>query len=132
MTMTLKEHIYYWVNSASGDWDAAHTLLASNHVFHAMFFIYLSMEKLLKANWILDNGESFPPLTQNLENLYAQTEIELDASEIDLLKLVNTWNIEGRYQDYKNKLAKSYTLSYLKERLVKIETIRTCLLERLL
>ncbi len=126
--MTLKEHIEYWKNSAMGDWNAAQSLIETRHLPQSMFIFYLSIEKLLKANWILDNGESFPPLTHNLENLYAQTEIELEANDIDLLKLVNTWNIEGRYQDYRNKLAKSYTYAYLSERLVKIDVIRKCLL----
>jgi HEPN domain-containing protein len=131
MAMTLQEHIQYWTQSAGEDWLAAHSLLRDKHLVQAMFFIHLNLEKLFKANWILDNGESFPPMTHNLENLYAQTELELSASEIDLLKMVTTWNMEGRYQDYRNKLSKAYTFEYIQEKLLQIEALRKCLLERL-
>jgi HEPN domain-containing protein len=131
MAMTLKEHILYWKNSSVSDWDAAESLLSARYVVQALFFFHLSVEKLLKANWILDNEESFPPITHNLENLYAQTELDLSASQIDLLKLLSTWNIEGRYQDDRHKLARSYTIDYVKEKLPNIQTIRQCLLERL-
>lgn len=90
-----------------------------------------TLQKLLKANWVLDNEESFPPMTHNLENLFSQTELELNAADIDFLKVVNTWNMEGRYQDYRNKIAKSYSMEYIQEKLPQIERIRTCLLERL-
>ena len=129
--MTLNEHILYWKNSSVSDWDAAESLLSARYVVQALFFFHLSVEKLLKANWILDNEETFPPITHNLENLYAQTEVDLEASQIDLLKLLSTWNIEGRYQDYRQKLARSYTIEYVKEKLPNIQIIRQCLLERL-
>ena len=129
--MTLKQHILYWKNSSFSDWEAAESLLSARYVVQALFFFHLSVEKLLKANWILDNEETFPPITHNLENLYAQTEVDLDASQIDLLKILSTWNIEGRYQDYRQKLARSYTIEYVKEKLPNIQIIRQCLLERL-
>lgn len=131
MTMTKIDYILYWKNSAESDWVAAQDLLKLKHILHALFFIHLSLEKLFKANWVLDNDESFPPMTHNLESLYSQTEVELDGNQLDMLKLINTWNIEGRYQDYRNKIAKTYSETYVKERLPKIETLRQCLLERL-
>jgi len=131
MAMTIQDHIQYWKKSSESDWNAACSLLESRYIVQALFFFHLSIEKLLKANWIFDNEESFPPLTHNLESLFAQTEINLDGNQIDLLKLLTTWNIEGRYQDYRQKLARSYTKEYVQERLPKVEEIRQCLLERL-
>jgi HEPN domain-containing protein len=131
MTMTLHDHIQYWVKMAESDWEAAHSLLSSKHLIQSLFFFHLSIEKLLKANWIFDNGESFPPMTHHLESLYAQTEIQFSEKQLDMLKLVNTWNIEGRYQDYRQKLARSYSETYIRERLEVVQTIKACLLERL-
>lgn len=110
---------------------AALDLLKMKHVLHALFFIHLTLEKLFKANWVLDNEENFPPMTHNLESLYSQIEAELDENQLDTLKLVNTWNMEGRYQDYRNKIARLYSESYVRERLPKIESVRKCLLEKL-
>ncbi len=129
--MTLPEHIHYWVRSAEGDWLASMSLFKHQHVPQALLFMCGTLQKLLKANWVLDNEESFPPMTHNLENLFSQTELELNAADIDFLKVVNTWNMEGRYQDYRNKIAKSYSMEYIQEKLPQIERIRTCLLERL-
>lgn len=129
--MTLQQHIHYWKNASNSDWEAAHSLLESGYILQALFFFHLSIEKLLKANWILDNEESFPPMTHQLEMIYSQTEMELNGDQLDLLKLVNSWNIEGRYQDYRQKLARSYTREYVKERLIKLNEIRECLQKRL-
>ena len=47
------------------------------------------------------------------------------------LKVINFWNIEGRYPDYRNAVQKTATKKYLDSKIKIIEGIRTCLIEKL-
>lgn len=53
------------------------------------------------------------------------------ADDVDFLSVMNSWNIEGRYQDYKDKFFKKATKSYTEEKLKRVDTLRTWLLSEL-
>jgi HEPN domain-containing protein len=91
----------------------------------------LVIEKILKAHWAKDNEESEPPRIHDLEYLYNQTELKLSADQVDLLGVMNSWNLEGRYQDYKDKFYKRTTKSYTEDKLKLVDTLRLCLLSEL-
>ena len=67
--MDKKQIIEYWVNSASHDWDAVNSLFKTGNYMHSLFFAHLTIEKLLKAHWVKDNEEDYPPRVHNLEFL---------------------------------------------------------------
>ena len=64
--MGKEEQIKYWVRSTDEDWETAKSLAGLGRNLHALFFMHLTLEKLLKANWILDNFGNNPPFTHNL------------------------------------------------------------------
>ena len=45
--------------------------------------------------------------------MYNQIDLELLFEQIDCLNTLNSWNIEGRYPDFKNKLYKIATKEYV-------------------
>ena len=47
------------------------------------------------------------------------------------LRIVNFWNIEGRYPDYKNLAYKAVTKEYIEEKEPIIKNIRLCLIEKM-
>ncbi len=126
------EQINYWINAAEEDWQVAADLIKLKRYLHALFLLHLVIEKLLKANWIYDNFGETPPFTHNLEYLYSQTSVELSANDVDFLRLLSAWNIEGRYPDYQNKIHKIATEEYTLSKFETAKNIRQCLLERLL
>ena len=65
----------------------------------ALFFIHLTMEKLLKANWVRDNFGNTPPLTHELQKIHVETMLGKDAEWHDYYMIVNSWNIETSYPD---------------------------------
>ena len=104
--MDKKDHIDFWRNSADRDWISVLVLVEGKQYVQALFFCHLVIEKLLKATWIKDNEENTPPFSHNLEYLFNQSNLELDNKMSDLLSVINQWNIEGRYQDFKDKFYK--------------------------
>ncbi len=129
--MTKQEHIDFWKNSALRDGESVQVLFEGKQYMQALFFSHLVIEKLLKALWIKDNDENTPPFSHNLEYLYNQTDLELDNTLSDLFPIINNWNIEGRYQDYKDKFYKKCTYAYTTEKIAEVELLKQCLVENL-
>jgi len=129
--MTKDEHIQYWKRMAIRDWQTVLALHETHQNMQALFFVHLVIEKLLKAYFVKDNLENTPPVTHNLEGLYNQSNLELDPELIERLSIINGWNIEGRYQDYKDKFYKLCTDEYVKEKILEANELMTCLLQDL-
>ena len=79
--------------------------------------------KIIKAVWIKDNTDNFPPRTPDLTKIYNETDLDLDNKWYALLEIVSEWNIEGRYPDYKLKIYKSTTVEYVLENSKQIEEL---------
>lgn len=122
--MGKKEIIEHWVGMAERDWKSVGALFEAGQYIHALFFCHLVIEKLLKAHWAKDNVENEPPRIHDLEFLYNQTELKLSTDHVDLLGIINSWNLEGRYQDYKDKFFKRASKAYTEEKLKAVDNLR--------
>ncbi len=129
--MGKKEIIAHWIMMAERDWKSVEALFKAGQYMHALFFSHLVIEKIMKAHWTKDNTESEPPRVHDLQYLYNQTELKLTAEQVDFMGVMNAWNLEGRYQDYKDKLYKRSTKSYTEEKLKQVNDLRLCLLSEL-
>jgi len=116
---------------ADRDWRSVDALYKSGQFVHALFFSHLVIEKILKAHWTNDNVENEPPRVHDLEFLYNQTDLKLSLEIVDLLRVMNSWNIEGRYQDYKDKFFKNTSKVYTEEKINRVDELRQCLLSEL-
>lgn len=129
--MTISEHINWWKDDALRSWETAiFNTNGKQHVF-ALFAFHLCIEKLLKAVWIKDNEQAFPPRTHDLTAIYNQTDLDLENVWYDYLGSINEWNIEGRYPDYKLKIYKRATAEYMEEHIKKLDALRNLLIEAL-
>jgi HEPN domain-containing protein len=90
-----------WRVSAAKSWDAAENLFEKSNFVESLFFAHLTLEKIIKAHWVKDNEENFPPRIHNLRRLTEQTQIPLLVEQIAFLEQMNTFQIEGRYPDYR-------------------------------
>jgi HEPN domain-containing protein len=129
--LTKDGHIAYWKREAERNWETALYLQKGNQRVMALFMLHLVIEKLFKAHWVKDNIENQPPRTHDLQNLHNQTELDLPAEQYDYLAIVNQWNIDTRYPDYKEKIYSVATEEYVATQLDKILKLKTCLLEKL-
>ena len=129
--MNKKDHIGFWLRSGNESWEAAILLLEGQKNVEALFMFCLAIEKYLKANWVNDNIDDIPPRIHDLQSIYSQTDLELDAEFVDFLDTINRWNIEGRYPDFKFSLYKLATKSYTENQFQKLTNLKICLLEGL-
>jgi len=95
------------------------------------FSCFVAIEKYLKANWVNDNIDDIPPRIHDLQSIYSQTDLELDAEFVDFLDTINRWNIESIYPDFKFSLYKLATHEYTHKKIEKLISLKSCLLEGL-
>ncbi len=129
--MNKQEHIEYWIKSASLKWESATILFEKKSFVDCLFYSHLVLEQLLKAHWVKDNEGNMPPKVHNLKFLADQTNLNLTNDQIDFLILMNSYQMESRYADYKFSVYKICTESYTKPLLEKINIIRKWLINQL-
>jgi HEPN domain-containing protein len=112
------QHIDYWLTSAKEDMETVDYLFSGGRFIHALFFIHLAMEKVLKAHWVKASEENIPPKTHNLIYLVEKSNLNLSEGDTDFLQKLNAYQIEGRYPDYLSKLR----MDTMKETAGKIRT----------
>ena len=119
--MNKLEHINWWIEEADRNWETATFNREGKQNVFSLFAYHLCVEKLLKAVWIKDNVDNFPPRAHDLTKIYNDTDLDLENKWYDLLVIVSEWNIEGRYPDYKLKIYKRATDEYVLEYSKQIE-----------
>ena len=94
------------------------SLFKSKRYASSLFFGHLVLEKILKALVVYET-KAYAPYTHNLIRLVKISDIKLSEKEMDLLRIVNEFNLEVRYPEYKLKFyklcTKEYTEKYIEE-----------------
>ncbi|MBS1491671.1 MAG: HEPN domain-containing protein [Bacteroidetes bacterium] len=129
--LTKEGHIDFWKKDAERNWETASFLMSGRQFVMALFMFHLTIEKLLKAHWVKDNTDNFPPRSHDLQYLHNQTDLDLPADDYIYLAVVNQWNIDTRYPDYKEKIYSIASEAFVKTHQEKINSLRLCLLEKL-
>ena len=129
--MTKKDYIKYWIDIAEKDLDILWKLYTSKDYVYSLFFAHLVIEKLSKAIWVKNNIENIPPRSHNTYYILDQAKIKLTTEQIDFLLILNEFNIEGRYPDYKQKIFQFTTKEYSDDMFLKFKEMREWLLNLL-
>jgi len=108
MKNNYKKLVKYWQETAAYDYDTMKSLVKSRRYASSLFFGHIVLEKILKA-LVVNQTKAHALYTHNLILLMKISKVELNKSEIDLLKMVNDFNIEARYPEYKLKFYKFCT-----------------------
>ena len=96
-----KEHIVnYWIESAENDFKTMNDLYQTKNNSWALFMGHLVIEKLLKALYVKEKGE-YPPMIHDLRRICEKADIKFDISRQIMLDSISRFNINARYDDYK-------------------------------
>jgi HEPN domain-containing protein len=96
--VNVEKQVAHWLKSAKEDWDVAGQLLQSGKIRHGLFFVHLTIEKALKAIYTKRLSQ-VPPKIHRLEELALKCGLKLSAAQTQVIGNINTYNLEGRYQD---------------------------------
>jgi HEPN domain-containing protein len=114
--MNLNDIIKYWIESAKESLETSGTLINNSRFVHAMFFLHLAVEKMLKGYYIYSCKED-ASFTHNLVVLASKIPNEKFTDvQLHFLAEVSRFNIAARYDDYKRNFYricdKSFANSY--------------------
>ena len=76
--MIIEKQVAYWLNSAKEDYEAAIQLLDGGKYRHGLFFLHLTVEKVLKAIYSKRLAQ-VPPKIHNLETLLKWVDVSYTA-----------------------------------------------------
>ena len=120
----------YWIDSSNKDFHTMRNLMESGDYNWAMFLGHLVIEKLLKATYVkvhkkhAIHGHDLLRLTSSLG-------LELDPVKEEWLDQLTTFNLNARYDSYKQQFYKLCTGEFAREWKSKIEELRKWLLNQL-
>ena len=114
--------IEYWIKGSHEDYKTAQVLFASDRYAHSLFFCHLAIEKLLKA-LVVQKTKEHAPYEHNLLKLSELTGVSFTKQQLDTMDEINTFNIKGRYDDYKFEFYKRATKEYAEENLIHTSTL---------
>ena len=115
----------YWVKSSDEDFVTMEILYKNNQNTCCLYIGQLVIEKLLKALYAKKNKNApYAPKSHDLLYLAEKIEIELNDRQKTLLDIITRFNIEARYDDYKESFRRNCTQEYTKEQIKNIKEVR--------
>lgn len=122
--------IQFWIESSNQNYETMQHLLISKDYSWALFLGHLVIEKLLKAHYV-KKYQRHALFMHDLLRLAQKTELELSLEQEEWLDEISTFNINTRYdnykQDFRNRCTKDFTSNWID----KIVTLRTWLIKKL-
>ncbi len=97
--MNIEKQIGYWKNGAKSDIETAGILIDKGKYLHGLFFCHLTIEKILKANFVKKN-KTVAPKTHDLIYLIEHTDLKLQDKDLHFLPMLMKYQLEGRYPEY--------------------------------
>ena len=96
--LNIDKHISHWQSGAEEDFEVADQLIRLGKIRHGLFFLHLTLEKILKAHVCRNSGDIAPRL-HNLARLAELSGIAFRQEHTDFLAEMNPFNLEGRYPE---------------------------------
>ena len=122
----------YWLEMCDDDLITAKAMLDAKRLLWTGFVCHLVAEKALKAV-ITEKTDEMPPRIHDLRRLAVLGDVfdSLSDEQKGLLKKLMPLHIEGRYPEYKEKIAATLTTEYCENILTETEAF-VCWIKQLL
>jgi len=119
-----------WKESSDQNYETMRHLYQSKDYSWALFLGHLVIEKLLKAHYV-NKYQRHPLFIHDLLRLAKKSEIVLDEQQEEWLDEITTFNLNTRYDNYKQEFRTRCTLEYTSYWIQNIEKIRLWLINQL-
>lgn len=122
--------IQHWRESSAQNYSTMQNLIKTKEYSWALFMGHLVIEKLIKALYV-KKMHQHPLFKHDLLFLIKKIDIELPANYDEWFDEITTFNLNARYDDYKQSFYKLCTPEYSKAWIEKIEILRQWLISQL-
>jgi len=125
------EKVYqYWLSSSNSDYEVMLNLFQSRNYNWALFLGHIVLEKLIKA-YFVKNTSTHAPFSHDLRLLARKCEIEFSNEMMLQLDVITSFNINARYDSFKEDFQKRCTPEFSNEWINNIKTLQQWIKERL-
>ncbi len=122
--------VEHWKSSSDQNYRTMQNLLKSGDYSWSLFIGHLVIEKLLKAYYV-KTIKSHAIFTHDLLRLARKAEIKLSDEFEEWLDEISTFNLNARYDNYKQDFYNLCTQEFTELWITRIETLRTWLIKQL-
>ena len=122
--------IRYWIDESDDDFGTMMAMFDSKRYSWSLFIGHLMIEKLLKAYYVKIK-KAHPPYIHNLLRLAEMAELKLNDEQTKQLAAVTSFNINARYDDYKQSFKRLCTPEFTMEWINNIKNLRLWMLQQL-
>jgi HEPN domain-containing protein len=122
--------VKYWKESAEKDFKTMQNLLKTKDYSWALFIGHLVIEKLLKAIFVKEQ-QKHALFTHDLLRLASKTSLDLSEETKEWLDDISTFNLNARYDNYKNDFQQLCTKEYTEIWIERINKLRLWLINQL-
>ncbi len=113
----------HWIETSDNDFSTMVNLYLSKDYHWSLFIGHLVIERLLKA-YIVKKTNQHSPYSHDLLRLANIANIEFSKEHSDWLDTITTFNLNARYDSYKQEFYKKCTPIYTTEWHNKIKELR--------
>lgn len=114
----------HWISRSDSDFITMNNLMKSSDYHWALFVGHLVIERLLKA-YLVRKTKTHAPFTHDLRRLAKLTELQMNNDHKKWLDTISTFNLNARYDDYKQDFYKKCTSDFAATWVSNINTLRT-------
>ena len=110
--ISTEEKTQYWLNIADYDLETAEAMYQTGRWLYVAFMCHQVIEKTLKAYWTAKRDDD-PPYIHNHKRLAEGCGLYefMTEEQKDFIATISTFNIQARYPEYKDQLARALTKS---------------------
>ena len=119
----IEKTINHWISRSDRDFDTMIHLYYTKDYHWALFIGHLVIERLLKAS-VVKKINTHSPFTHDLRRLAKLSQIEFNEEYIKWLDIISTFNLNTRYDDYKQDFYKKCTAEFTGKWIKNIKQLR--------
>ncbi len=125
-----EEIVNHWLKSAERNFATMNNLIDSKDYNWALFIGHLVIEKTLKAIYV-QKFQKHPIFTHDLLRLASKSNLDVNDEQQEWLDKVTTFNLNARYESYKQDFYKLCTKEFTDNWIYKIIELRKWLINQL-
>lgn len=122
--------VTHWISTSDADFQTMLNLFDTKDFHWALFMGHLVIEKLLKGKIVKDTKQH-APFTHDLRKLKRISDLKFDDEKIKWLDTITAFNLNARYDDYKQEFYHKCTKDFTMQWVENIKTLRLWIKERL-
>ena len=122
--------IAYWIDSSDQNYKTMNLLLTTGEYSWSLFLGHLVIEKLMKALYV-KRHQKHALFSHDLLRLAQKIGLELTDEQSEWLDEISTFNLNARYDNYKQDFYRLCTKEFSTSKIERIEILRVWLINQL-